>query len=488
MMNATAPSETAGRDVPEATKWGTILLAALAGGMGWGIRGQYGHETGAMIAGLLVCLVLVGRHGGGGDPLTAARAAAWGAIATGFGGSMTYGQTLGLTHNPEMIGHYAGLAWGMLGLALKGGVWIGFTGAFLGLGLSGVRWRPREWLLLMLALLGLFFLGVRLFNEPFDPGARRLPWLYFSASWHWTPDAENLRPRREVWGGLWLALLGLLVCAGRARGARLAVRLAGWGMAGGALGFPLGQALQAGHAWHPDALRHLGLAALAPHLNWWGFMETAFGAVWGGVLGCGVWRHRRAIRLAAAPPPPVRWSGGGEWIALGAHLLLLLSGEFLNHFLTDLYLECGLLLGLLPVVAVAAGRRWPWWVLTVVTLTPIAGKTLRALAFHEKAIAPGPGALLCVALPLAVAGGLAVRALRQTRKRVPAARVFAPLGVGLTWIYFLLNFAVFRCPWPWEPWTRRTPNALVFFGCALGLTWGFRRLGRAAPVRESPDD
>ena len=36
-----------------------MLATAMAGGMGWGIRGQYGHETGAMIAGVLVSLVLV---------------------------------------------------------------------------------------------------------------------------------------------------------------------------------------------------------------------------------------------------------------------------------------------------------------------------------------------------------------------------------------------------------------------------------------------
>ena len=36
-----------------------MLLTAMAGGMGWGIRGQYGHETGAMIAGVLVASVLV---------------------------------------------------------------------------------------------------------------------------------------------------------------------------------------------------------------------------------------------------------------------------------------------------------------------------------------------------------------------------------------------------------------------------------------------
>ena len=39
--------------------WLAMLATAMAGGMGWGIRGQYGHETGAMVAGVLVSLVLV---------------------------------------------------------------------------------------------------------------------------------------------------------------------------------------------------------------------------------------------------------------------------------------------------------------------------------------------------------------------------------------------------------------------------------------------
>ncbi len=36
-----------------------MALTAVAGGMGWGIRGQYGHETGAMLAGVLVGYTLI---------------------------------------------------------------------------------------------------------------------------------------------------------------------------------------------------------------------------------------------------------------------------------------------------------------------------------------------------------------------------------------------------------------------------------------------
>ena len=63
----------------------------------------------------------------------------------------------------------------MTGLAIKGGIWIGFAGAFLGMGLGGRRYRPCEMLLVMLGTLGLFALGEWALNEPFDPANRVLP-------------------------------------------------------------------------------------------------------------------------------------------------------------------------------------------------------------------------------------------------------------------------------------------------------------------------
>ena len=113
-----------------------MLFTALAGGMGWGIRGQYGHETGAMLAGLLVALVLVYLFGYHLSSLSAARAVALATVAIGFGGSMTYGQTLGLTQDAPLIGNMAALRWGLLGTFIKGSIWIGYFGLFLGLGLG----------------------------------------------------------------------------------------------------------------------------------------------------------------------------------------------------------------------------------------------------------------------------------------------------------------------------------------------------------------
>lgn len=140
--------------------WQCVLLAGMAGGLAWGIRGQYGHETGAMLSGLLVgstlTLLLCPRA----NALAVARAVAWCAVAIGIGGSMTYGQTVGLTQNAPMVGNWAALRWGMLGLAVKGGIWIGFGGLLLGMGLGGIRYRAREMLLVMLGLIGLSLLGM----------------------------------------------------------------------------------------------------------------------------------------------------------------------------------------------------------------------------------------------------------------------------------------------------------------------------------------
>ena len=86
-----------------------VLAPLLAGGMGWGIRGQYGHETGAMIAGVLVGLTLVLLHCPRATRRQAGQAVALTALGISFGGCLTYGQTLGLTHvvQARCVGSYA---------------------------------------------------------------------------------------------------------------------------------------------------------------------------------------------------------------------------------------------------------------------------------------------------------------------------------------------------------------------------------------------
>ncbi len=456
-----------------------MLFAAMAGGMAWGIRGQYGHETGAMIAGLLVGLVLALSFRPQGNAMSVARAVAWCTVAMGFGGSMTYGQTVGLTHDAALVGHWDALGWGMLGLAIKGGIWIGFAGIFLGMGLGGVRYGTREMTLVMSGLLVLFALGIWVLNEPFDPANKILPKLYFSDDWRWEPDAQ-LKPRRELWGGLLFALLGLFAYVGWRRREGLAWRLGGWGVLGGALGFPMGQCLQAYHAWNLDYFRSGAWAKIDPLLNWWNFMETTFGAVMGAMLGLGLWLNRRRIAAMReeheTPMPSVV-----EWSLLAIHLSMLVGVEFFSVRWIDALYDYGLILGFIPAVAVAGARWWPYLVMLPITAIPIAGKTLRRLASLENSIAPWLGWLFYVVLPLAAVTAAAIFFARTSAKSRPAESFLRPVLLLTAWLYFGLNYAFFHFPWPWATWTTRTPNSLVYIVCVLGLTVAALRMNQLFP-------
>ena len=217
----------------------TIVMSACAGGLGWGIRGQYGHETGAMIAGLLVGLVLTLRLLPNATALRGAQVVALITLGVSVGGSMTYGQTVGLTHDGPLIGNWAALRWGMLGLAVKGGIWIGFAGLFLGIALSRRNYPPVTVALLLAAAIFVWFFGVQTINNPYNPGERELPAIFFSDHWQWEPDGE-LEPRFESWGGLLSALVMIAVCARVVMHDQLALRLALWGCLAGAVGFPAG--------------------------------------------------------------------------------------------------------------------------------------------------------------------------------------------------------------------------------------------------------
>ncbi len=449
--------------------WKVVLAGAAAGGLGWGIRGQYGHETGAMIAGLLVSLSLALLLCPQGPSLQVARAVAWGTLAMGFGGSMTYGQTIGLTQNPGMIGRWDALAWGFLGLAIKGGLWIAFAGALLGMGLGGRRYRGPEVLGILVGMMVLCWFGIWALNEPYDPARRILPRIYFSADWRWDPDA-SLKPRREVWGGYLFALVGLLSYLGFVRRDPLAVRLAAWGLVGGAVGFPLGQSVQAFHAWNPELFRSGFGSHLEPVMNWWNWMETLFGMTLGGALALGLYWNRDRIRFTdgveVLGKPP-----GWEWAALGVHTTLLVSCELLDlRWATQVY-DFGLVLGALPILAVALGLRWPAWVMLPLTVLTIGGKTFRAMVGDATGADLWVFLLVYAVLPLGFCFLLARQVIRDCQTSKPAQcwlKSVLLLNVGL---YFGLNFAFFQFPWPWLPWTARTPNALFFLVAAALLVW-----------------
>jgi hypothetical protein len=133
---------------------------------------------------------------------------------------------------------------------------------------------------------------------------------------------------------------------------------------------------------------------------------------------------------------------------------------------------------LIPLVAVAGGRWWPFLLVLPITLVPIAGKTIRNLVVESQAINPAAGWLLYGIAPVVVTTVVALWFARQIGRGLPG-REFARWTLLINaWLYFSLNYAFFRFPWPWEKWTARTPNAIVYAICVLGLSLACLTIGR----------
>ncbi|MEZ6120731.1 MAG: hypothetical protein R3C28_29720 [Pirellulaceae bacterium] len=101
-----------------------FLAVAIALSIGWGIRGNYGHETGAMfpgaIAALTACLVSGRRDWIERYPYFGL----WGMLGWAFGGSISYMILIGYTHS----GHSATQLYGYTSLFLVGFLWAAFGG------------------------------------------------------------------------------------------------------------------------------------------------------------------------------------------------------------------------------------------------------------------------------------------------------------------------------------------------------------------------
>jgi hypothetical protein len=446
--------------------WQPILFTAMAGGMAWGIRGQYGHETGAMIAGSLVSLTLVLLLCPHGSSLSLARAIAWGTLGMGIGGSMTYGQTVGLTHDGPLVGNWEAFRWGMLGLAVKGGIYISFGGLLLGMGLSAVRYRPLEILLLILAALGMHVLGLYLLNSPFDPANKVLPTIYFSDDWYFEPEG-GFKPRFECWGGYLLALTTMIVYTGWYRQDRLALNLALWGLLGGALGFPGGQCFQAYNAWNDGGLAGTIWSRLA--MNSWNMMEVIFGTIMGAVLGLGAWRNRRLMQPTSIEDEE-RFPFGIEIALLAVHLPMLIAVEFVAIKYVDALYDLGLILVLIPIVAIAGGRWWPFWQVLPLTMLPIAGKTIRALVPNNVDANVAIGAICYGVIPVAVGMALAMWAGQDSRRKHDGHAFVRWSLLVVSWTYFYLNFAFWGYPWPWKDPAGPFSRGLVYSVSIVGLT------------------
>jgi len=466
------------------------IMGAAAGGMGWGIRGQYGHEWGVMVPGVLVAFTFVFLFCKRSTALHAARAVALTALGFSFGGTMTYGQTVGLTHDTPLVGNHDAYHWGMIGLFVKGGLWVGFGGAFLGIGLGGKEYRWKEMLGLYAALIVLAFVGIQLLNRPYVPevnsSERALPWIYFSDHWEWEPDNFEMKPRRECWGGLLAAFLGLVAYVGYIKKDKLARNMAFVGVLAGGAGFTLGQSLQAKHSWTPgwltefDLSLHEFLPGIFPEKffslmgwNWWNMMETTFGLVLGFVLGLGLWLNRKLVASGntgeeAKIPLQV------EWTLIVAHAFLLYLWGVKRYKGIDPIANFPLIMGLIPAVCILGGRYWPYMLSLPLIALPIAGITLKTtdnIHFYTDRF-------FLIVLPLGIMT-LAALYFEKGGRRGLSGRAFARYGLILSaLVYYSLNFVFFGFPWATLPMVGRHTNNWIFLRCTELLIFGALVLGR----------
>lgn len=318
--------------------WQFIVLAGLSLSIGWGIRGQFGHEYGAGMAGSLGCLAIAVLSGREDWQRRAAYFAMFGGIGWAFGGSMAYMKVVAYTHSPDA----ATSLYGFANMFVLGFLWAapGGTGCALPAYLSRedlteffhpisaaiVGWFLRDMLSGLSPLLHTERAGVLIaalaiavwaaIRRRWDMGTRLS--LYICGGW-WVGmillvDLAGLRmnpPHDDGWAGCLGLIVGILIFCARNKLGGVAFATLGTGMMGGS-GFALAAVLK-----HVGI--HTGLVT-----NWHSVMEQTDGLFYG--LGLAVAMGlivRRAPRVS--DDPPVR-----RWTDAYAVIFLLWFFTYLN--------------------------------------------------------------------------------------------------------------------------------------------------------------
>jgi len=245
------------------------LFVALAVGLGWGIRGDFGHVIGAMLPGAALGLgfayVTGQRSMFKWMPILGLLAG----LGISTGGMMSYGILHGYAKSDTFINY----SYGFFTLVLQGGAWGVFGCALVGLVLEEERLKAREW---AGAVLTVFLSGIAVYHL-----------VVCLAGFHINP------PRSDLSIGFTGGAIGLFVWLIRHK-KRLGLKAAMLGY----IGFGLGMA----------GGRFLGNASyLQPFpVNHWNVMEVSCGFIGGLVFTFGMLGRR-----FPEPRPPKRF----PWVA-----------------------------------------------------------------------------------------------------------------------------------------------------------------------------
>ena len=206
-----------------------VLFVMLVSSYGWGMRGTViGGEKGAMLPGAFIGLVLA-RFAGGGIYENFWVVAAAGLMGMTFGGSETYGETIGFVLHRDAGRDYRPLK-GYSGLFLKGALWFSICGGFIAFAISsmaGDKYSVADIIIFCLLIPVFQLAGYYIFNTPYNKEKGIYPRCYYS------------RTRREEWGGNLVTLLALMAM-GIIRNDSLMLSMIWGGFLGGGLGWLVG--------------------------------------------------------------------------------------------------------------------------------------------------------------------------------------------------------------------------------------------------------
>ena len=248
-----------------------LLASGLTLGLGWALRGHFGHQWGASWAGMLLCLAIVAMAD---RPDWSARLpvlAALGTLGWSVGGTMSYGLIVGYGRGDGFANVYYGLAM----LSVVGFIWGAVGGGFFGLGLETTRDKKPDWFSLLARMVASAWI--------FDIALVRVLELKM------TP------PRHEAWAGCLGAAVALIHYLYR-KGYHRALRVSLYTALGSGLGFALGNFFQT-----------VG-GSTGINFNWWNVMEFTLGF-------CGGVGAAWAV-FSTEWPESHSGSRAGNWLAL----------------------------------------------------------------------------------------------------------------------------------------------------------------------------
>ncbi len=155
-----------------------LLFIALAMSVGWGFRGNYGHEYGAMVPGALVAMAICLASGREDWQRRIAYFGVFGALGWAFTGQMSYGYLIGYTFSMDIIS----VAYGFAAIFLNGFLWGGIGAGILALVVILERKKIVEMIFPFLMVFGVWSLFSIYFQVKYGDVEPSV-FYYFDTDW-----------------------------------------------------------------------------------------------------------------------------------------------------------------------------------------------------------------------------------------------------------------------------------------------------------------